>query len=271
MTQLGMPFLLETPTLDGCCRQARALGLDFVELNSSFPDCALEMLDAGALRTLSERYGLFFTLHADEECNPFAFNEEVRQAWLHSLGKALRLAVGAGMPTVNMHMARGVYITLPERRVFMYERYTARHMAHVMELREMAERILSGTGTRLCIENTEGFLPHEQAALEALLASPCIGLTLDIGHDHAIENRDLPFYEAHQAKLWHMHGHDALGTHPHLALDEGEIDWRARFAMAQRCGARIVLEVKTLDALRRSVPVARAALTSAHEERSFST
>lgn len=268
MTQLGMPFLLETPTVEDCCRQARTLGLDFVELNGSFPNCALEELDPGSLRTLAKRYGLFFTLHADEECNPFAFNEEVRQAWMRSLKKTLLLAVDTGMPTVNMHMARGVYITLPERRVFMYDRYSDRHMAHVMEVQTLAERILSGTCTRLCIENTEGFMPHEQAALEALLKSPCIGLTLDIGHDHAAQNRDLSFYEAHHAKLWHMHGHDAIGTHPHLALDEGEMDWRTRFAMAQRCNARIVLEVKTLDALRRSVPLARAALASAKEERS---
>lgn len=262
MTQLGMPFLMDTPSVEGCCRLAEELGLDFVELNNSFPDCSLEVLSAPALRRLAAAHGLFFTLHADEECNPFAFDESVRQAWLGSLERALRLAADTGMPTVNLHMARGVYVTLPERIVFMYEQYGDRHRVHVEELRAMAERVLMGTQTRLCIENTGGFLPWEQAALETMLQSPCIGLTLDIGHDHAIHNQDLPFYEAHRSKLWHMHGHDALGTHPHLALDDGEMDWRARFAMAQACGARIVLEVKTPEALRRSVPIARSALSA---------
>ena len=50
-----------------------------------------------------------------------------------------------------------------------------------------------------------------------------------------------------------MHGHDALGKKNHLALGDGEIDLEARFAWAKRRDTRIVLETKTIEALRNSV------------------
>lgn len=250
---IGIPFLLETETIEDCCRLARELGLAFVELNASFPECELERLNVDSLNRLAARYGLYFTLHVNEECNPFCFDEGVRLAWMNTLERSLKLAVRAGMPTVNMHMAQGVYITLPEKRVFLYEQCGELHRRHLEELRAMAERVLVGTGTRLCIENTSGFMPHELSALDFLLSSPVIGLTLDVGHDHAAGNRDLPYYEAHPSSLWHMHMHDTLGKDPHKALGDGETDLKARFALAARCGARVVLETKTVEALRTSV------------------
>ena len=50
-----------------------------------------------------------------------------------------------------------------------------------------------------------------------------------------------------------MHGHDAQGSRCHLALGDGDIDLAERFAWAERRGARVVLETKTVAALRASV------------------
>ncbi len=251
----GLPYLLEKPSIEDTCRLAQELGLAFVELNACFPACAPEQLRIPPLRALSSRYGVYFTLHAHEECDPFCLEENVRLAWLASLRHALALAVRLDMPTVNMHLAKGVYVTLPEERVYLYARYEERYHSHLQELRALAEHVLIGSGTRLCIENTGGFMPHELAALDFLLESPVIGLTLDIGHDHGAGSIDLPYYEQHPSKLWHMHVHDGVGNHPHKALGDGEIDWKARLALGDRCGARAVLETKTVDALRRSVDV----------------
>ena len=103
------------------------------------------------------------------------------------------------------------------------------------------------------IENTDGFYPHEIEAVEMLLESPVFGLTLDIGHSHGVGNRDIPLYEKHADRLIHMHGHDAPGKKNHLALGDGEIDLRCRFAWADKNHARVVLETKTIAALRTSV------------------
>ena len=96
-------------------------------------------------------------------------------------------------------------------------------------------------------------MSHEQRAIEFLLESPVFGLTLDIGHSHGVDNADEPFFRKHDGRLIHMHGHDALGRKNHLALGDGEIDLRERFSWAKKNEARIVLDTKTIEALRTSV------------------
>lgn len=49
-------------------------------------------------------------------------------------------------------------------------------------------------------------------------------MTFDIGHNHGCDNLDEPYIIEHQAHLFHMHMHDALGKKNHLALGTGELD-----------------------------------------------
>ncbi len=249
----GMPYLLELHTIEDCCALARELRLNFVELNANFPGCLTEKLDPAALHGLARQYGLYFTLHIEEECDPFTFNSAVRAAWLRSTRHALELAVALSMPIVNMHFPRGVYITLPERKVYLYEQCGEDFQAALTAFRSMCEEALLSTSTRIAIENTDGWKTHEQRAIADLLESPVFGLTLDIGHCHGAGNADEPFFRDRSDRLIHMHGHDALGRKNHLPLGDGEIDLRARFAWACENNARIVLETKTIQALRTSV------------------
>lgn len=251
--EFGMPYLLEMNSIEECCALANELGLSFVELNANFPDCQIERLDPALLHRLATRYGLYLTLHLEEECDPFTFTQQVRSAWLRNVRYALDIAAALQMPIVNMHFPRGVYITLPDRKVYLYEKYRAEFDAALAEFRSMCEECLAGTSTRIAIENTSGWKAHEQRAISDLLESPVFGLTLDIGHSHGVEDADEPFFRQHEERLIHMHGHDALGRKNHLALGDGEIDLRAHFAWAKQRNARIVLETKTIAALRTSV------------------
>lgn len=249
----GMPYLLEMHSIEECCALAKELGLQFVELNANFPDCLLEKLDPAELHRLGRKYDLFFTLHIEEEFNPFTFNSIVRAAWMKSMRQALSIATALQMPIVNMHFPKGDYVTLPDRRVCMYDYYADDFNAALTDFRAMCEEALEGTSTRIGIENTNGWKAHEQQAIEYLLESPVFGLTLDIGHSHGIGDADEDFFRAHDEKLIHMHGHDGLGKKNHLALGDGEIDLAARFAWAKHRNARVVLETKTIEALRTSV------------------
>lgn len=253
----GMPYLLEMHSIEASCALAHELGLSFVELNANFPACQTERLDPEELHRLSREYGVYFTLHIEEECDPFTFNGAVRAAWLKSTRRALELAVALGMPIVNMHFPRGVYITLPDRKAFLYEQYAADFHAALSDFRALCEEALTGTSTRIAIENTSGWKPHEQRAIAFLLESPVFGLTLDIGHCHGVENADEGFFRQYDDCLIHMHGHDALGRKNHLALGDGEVDLTERFAWAARRKARVVLETKTIEALRKSVSCLR--------------
>ena len=249
----GMPFLLETATIADACRLCRELGLSFVELNANFPVCQAEGLRAETLLRLKREYGVDFTFHVEEECDPFAFQGRIRDAWLDTLRQTMTLAVAAQMLVINMHLPHGVYITLPEERVYLYARYRDEYLRAVEELRGLCEACLQGSNVRITLENTDGFQPHEREAVDLLLASPRFGLTLDIGHCHGAGNADMPFYQERAERLIHMHGHDALGRKNHLALGDGEIDLAACFAWAEKNGARVVLETKTAEALRTSV------------------
>ena len=249
----GMPYLLETATVEDACRLCRELGLSFVELNANFPACQAEGLRAEELLRLKAGYDIDFTFHVEEECDPFAFQGRIRDAWLDTLRQTMTLAVAAGMPVINMHLPHGVYITLPEERVYLYARYRNHYFRAVEELRSLCEECLAGSDVRITMENTNGFQPHEREAIDMLLASPRFGLTLDIGHCHGAGNADLPFYQERAERLIHMHGHDALGKKDHLVLGDGEIDLADRFAWAERNNARVVLETKTIAALRKSV------------------
>lgn len=249
----GMPFLLETPTIRQACALCAELGLSFVELNLNFPACQADRLDVQELYGLKKTYGIYFTIHIEENFDPFCFNDRVRRGWMDSLRDTLTLAQAIDAPIVNMHLARGIYITLPEERVYLYKQYAAEYDHAVLALRDACDRALEGSATRIAIENTNGFAPHEQRAIDMLLESPRFGLCLDIGHSHAAGDCDMPFYKKHANKLIHMHGHDAKGKSDHLALGDGEIDLMGRFALADQHGARVVLETKTIKALRTSV------------------
>lgn len=247
--KFGMPFLLEHASLEDACSLCSAWKLDFLELNANFPACQVDRMDAEALLRLKERYGIGLTLHIEEECDPFAFQPMVRQAWLNAVRDSLRLARAAGITVINMHMPHGVYMTLPTERVYMYDRYRDEYDAALQAFRTMCEDTVTGSPVRIAIENTNGFQPHEQRAIAYLLESPVFGLTMDIGHMHCNGEQDLPFYQAHQERLIHMHAHDAKGKQDHLAFGDGEIDLPARLDWARRNGATVLLEVKTKAAL----------------------
>lgn len=248
----GMPFLIETPTIEASAALCRDLGLDFVELNLSFPACSIDRLNAAHLMDLQQKYGIYFTMHLDEELAPCAFTQSVRSAYVQSAVSAITLARTIGTPSVNLHWPRGVYITLPERVVYMFESYREDYLRCTREFRDACAQAADGK-VRICIENTDGFRPFQQEAIDLLLEDPAFGLTLDIGHDYTAGRVDDMFYRQRAQYLHHMHAHDSVGKHCHMAFGTGEDDVLAQLKRAQEAHARVVIEVKTIAALTQSV------------------
>ena len=157
--------------------------------------------------------------------------------------------------TLNMHMNHGIYITLPDRKVQMYDRDFDTYMKSFSEFRCKCEEWIGDSEIMIAVENTDGFREYEKKAIEFLLESPKFGLTWDIGHSKAIGEKDVPFILKHRDKLIHFHIHDGTEVPPrnHLALGDGEIDIDERLRLAKERNARCVLETKTVEALKRSV------------------
>ena len=265
--QFGMPTLIENRTLEDNAALCRRLGLRFIELNMNFPEYQVDRLErTDALSAIAREAGLYYTVHLDENLNVADFNPLVSGAYLETVRRTI-LAAKALLPlrdrfgdstqplTVNMHMHHGIHITLPDRKVQMYDRDFDTYIRAFRSFRALCEEWIGDGDVKIVVENTDGFRPYEQWAIEYLLESPCFGLTWDIGHSKAIHEKDVPFLLAHENRLNHFHIHDGTETPPrnHLALGDGVIDLPARLSLARRLGARCVLETKTIAALESSV------------------
>ena len=264
--QFGMPTLIENRTLEENIALCAGLGLRFIELNMNFPEYQADRLeDTGRLLRLAEEAGIYYTVHLDENLNIADFNRLVSDAYLETVRRTVEVAkkllplrdrFGSPRPlTVNMHMHHGIYITLPDRKVQMYDRDFDTYMRSFAVFRSLCEEWIGNSEIVIAVENTDGFRGYEKKAIEYLLESPKFGLTWDIGHSKAVGETDVPFLLEHRDRLVHFHIHDGTETPPknHLALGDGKIDLADRLRLAQERDARCVLETKTVDALKRSV------------------
>jgi sugar phosphate isomerase/epimerase len=265
--QFGMPTLIENRTLEDNIALCKNLGLRFIELNMDFPEYQTDRLEqTDLLLRAAEQAGIYYTIHLDENLNIADFNRLVSDAYLETVRRTvevakqllcLRARFGAGSRplTLNMHMHHGIFITLPDRKVQMYDRDFDTYMKSFSVFRSLCEEWIGDNELMIAVENTDGFRGYEKKAIEYLLESPKFGLTWDIGHSKAVREADVPFILAHQDRLIHFHIHDGTETPPknHLALGDGEIDLAERLRLAESRNARCVLETKTIEALKKSV------------------
>lgn len=252
----GMPAMIENRNAEENAKLCSRLGLQFVELNMNLPEFQLNGLNqTDELLSIADRYGIFYTIHLDENLNIADFNPLVTEAYLETVRRTIRTAKKLKAPIINMHMNHGIHITLPDRKVQLYDRNFDEYMNAFRTFREICEESIGTGGIRIAVENTDGFRAYEQKAIEMLLESPVFALTWDIGHSKAVNEQDEPFLMEHEAALAHFHIHDGTTVPPknHLALGDGAIDIEQRLALAARHGCRCVLETKTIRALEQSV------------------
>lgn len=248
----GIPTLVEAPGADESAALCNELGFDFVELNMDLPE--YQRFDIPELCSVAEKYGIYYTIHLEEKMDLCSFNPLISDAYLQTLLYTISAAKQLGVQNLNIHLPRGDYFTLPDEKVYLYERYNDHFKAKIANAIVACERAACGADLRICIENTSGFTPdYLREGLEIFLQSPLFGLTYDIGHDHGIGEIDKPFMLERQRKLRHFHIHDALGRKNHMKLGTGELDLAWYIALAEKNHCRAVLEVKTAQSLRESV------------------
>ena len=185
----GMPTLIENKNLEETAALCQELGLQFIELNMNFPMYQVPQLEeTDYLQDLAKRHCLYYTIHLDENLNVCDFNPLVADAYLETVERTLHVAQKIGAPLLNMHMHSGVYLTLPDRRVWLFEEYRSEYMAAIRRFRELCERTAGSSGIKICIENTDGYQDFEKEAIDYLLQSSMFALTWDIGHSHTCDN-----------------------------------------------------------------------------------
>ena len=253
-----MPTLIENRTLEESVVLCRELKLDFVEINMNLPQYQLPRINALEFERIGKEYEIFYTIHLDENLDISDFNPYIAQGYLRTVAETIALAKRLEIPVLNMHLSRGVYFTLPDQKVFLFDRYSQEYLKSIESFRKLCEKEIGTSGIKICIENCSGFTEFQKKALHILLQSPVFGLTFDIGHDHSSGNVDKPLIIENEGRLCHMHMHDAVEKKNHLPLGTGEIDLGACLALAEKHNCRVVLETKTIEGLKQSVKWLRA-------------
>lgn len=253
LTNYGMPTLIETSALEECAKLCAELELDFIELNMNMPQYQLDKIEVDYFKNIADKYGIYYTIHLDENLNVGDFNSYVAEAYLKTVVDTIEITKQLGVRVVNMHMARGVYFTLPDRKVYLFSEYKEQYLKSIVAFRNMCENAIGDADIKICIENCDGYEDFQKEAIETLLESKVFALTFDVGHNHGIGGTDEEFVMKHKNRLHHIHLHDAEGTKNHLALGTGEMNIEKYINLANEHNCRAVLETKTIDGLKQSV------------------
>lgn len=213
-----------------------------------------EALPSRLVRQAREQSGIAFTLHLPEELDLGTFHGAMREGYLNRALQAVRWAWEAGIPLVNMHLNAGVYYTLPERRVYVYDTVREQFRGNLLRSIEVLRREAERAGAALCVENTgQWHLPHLAEPLQEMLDTGLVWLTWDTGHDGAAGLADRPFIHKNRSRLRHMHLNDYAGDRCHLPLYTGDLDVAGALAAAGSAQCAVIVEVKTVRALEESV------------------
>ena len=104
----GIPTLIETNTLKDCAVLCKDLNLDFIELNMNLPQYQLQNIDVSHFNDVANKYGIFYTIHLDENLNISDFNSYIADGYRRTVVETIALAKDLGVSIINMHLSRGV-------------------------------------------------------------------------------------------------------------------------------------------------------------------
>ncbi len=251
--KFGMPTLVECNDIAECAEVARRASLDFIEINTSFPQYLPENLDVSELRKIAEENNLFYTIHADEQLNPFDFNPLVSKCYFEVMKDTVRFAKELKIPVINIHLQKGVYVTLPGKVILLTDVYREQYMERVREFIAMCEEEIGTDDLKIAIENVDSnpFTESQLDALELFMQSPVFRLTLDVGHEVCLGYKDSHVFAKYPDRLCHLHLHDSDGKKPHLALGDGNLNIEEKLSELKH-GNTCLLEVKTIEGLEKS-------------------
>lgn len=252
--EFGMPTFIELTDLEENAKLCNNLGLKFIELNMNLPQFQIENLkETKIFQDISKEYGVYYTIHLDENLNICDFNQAVTKAYLNTVTQSLMIAKELEIPVLNMHMNRGVYFTLPDQKIFLFEKYRDIYLRDIQYFKTICEDLIGKDKISITIENTEGYTAFQRDAIDILLESPVFALTWDIGHSHSAADVDEKYILQNECKLKHFHIHDANGKQNHLTLGEGKINLLEKLSIAKQNHCRCVIETKTVTSLQKSL------------------
>ncbi len=258
---LGIPTLIEVPDFQQTVALATKLKVDFVELNMNMPEFCPESLSAATIRKATKEKGIDFTIHMPDDTDLASFHDSIREGHVKRFGETARWAAKAGAKAINLHLSPGIYFTLPDRKVWIYENYYDKFIANLRESYSKVIKYAAEYGITVCTENVNNFhYPFVSKAIDDLCELNHFYLTWDIGHDARSEFEEQKVLLRHQGRIKHMHLHDYNGRSDHQIPLTGDLDIKGMLRFARKHHCSVLIETKTAASVTQSVKVVRKLL-----------
>ena len=257
--KLGMPTLIEMPDIEPTIRLCQKLGLDFIELNMNMPEFCPESMPAKRLSQITNDTGIGFSIHMPDDTDLASFHDSIRAGHLQRFGETARWAAEAGAKLINLHLSPGIFFTLPDTKVWVYERYYEKFIGNLVEAYGKIIDYAHNCDLLVCTENVINFnIPFIARAIDDLCELKDFYLTWDIGHDARTGYMEKEVLMRHEDRIKHLHLHDYNGVSDHQVPFTGSIDIMAALDFARRRRATVLVEVKNESSLIESVHRVRA-------------
>ena len=251
---LGMPALVEYTTLNQLVMICMKLGLNFIELNMNLPYNFIQNLHPIEIQKITKETGIKFTMHMPDEADIGSFYDSVRAGYVQLFSDSIDWAREAGVKLLNMHIIEGAKMTMPDKKIYVYENYSEEFTASFIESIKSISIKAQKNNIVLAIENSCNFgKKHMQNILDEVLKYPNIKLTWDTGHDAVSKFNDKLYLMNNREHIAHMHLHDAKGSRDHQALFTGDLNINELLNFAKQMNITTLIEVKTEEALIKSI------------------
>ena len=143
----------------------------------NLPQFQLEKVEPIYYKELMIEHNIFFTLHLPEELNIADFNPKVKDAYIKTSIESINLAKEIGIPILNMHMNTGVYFTLPNRKIYLFEEYISDYIQSIISYGDLINDLIGKEKIYVLIENTGIYnLNYIRVAISKLLKYECFKL-----------------------------------------------------------------------------------------------
>lgn len=253
-----MPALVEYTTLKQLVDLCLELKLNFIELNMNLPYNFIQNINPRELRKITEETKIEFTMHMPDEADLGTFYQSVREGYVKLFQDTLDWACESGVKLLNLHIIEGAKMTLPDKKVYIYDQYSDEYQNNFIKSIESLSPKAHQYNTILSIENSHNFdKTYIQKVLDKSITYPNVELTWDTGHDAVSNFTDKLYLMKHVDHIAHMHFHDAKGQNDHQVPYDGELNISELISFAKQQNIRMLIEVKTSESLRKSVEILR--------------
>ena len=251
-----MPALVEYTTLTQLVDLCLELNLNFIELNMNLPYNFIQNINPTELKKIKGETNIEFTMHMPDEADLGTFYQSVREGYVKLFQDTLDWAYESGVKLLNLHIIEGAKMTLPDKKVYIYDQYSKEYQNNFIKSIESLSPIAHKYNTVLSIENSHNFgKPYIQHVLDRAITYPNVNLTWDTGHDAVSNFTDKKYLMKHVDKITHMHFHDAKGQNDHQIPFDGELNISEIIEFAKERNIKMLIEVKTSEALKKSVNI----------------